>query len=379
VDVLCARDPSQAQTETEQSIQIHTVAVSRRYKGRMSYLAEYMLALLLFTVALLRLQIRNRYDLIHIHNMPDFLVFTGLLPKLLGAKIILDIHDPMPEFYRSKFDAGAGSSIVSLLKLQERVSASIAHAVIAANANFRRNLIRRGVPASKITVINNVADAKIFNRALYNQLQHPRCGRFTLIYPGTIAPRYNLDTAIRALPLLLPAIPHVRLLVIGPQVDHVDELTALAAELGVLQAVEFRPSLPVHEVAQAMACADVGIYTAQPGPHMSIATPTKVLEYAAMGLPIVASRLAVLEEFFPESAIRFFEPGNVTHFAQAVLELYAEPGRRHELVEHADHHFVRKFSWESEQAKYLKLLQQLLPTKMAQPVVKHHLLSGAQD
>jgi glycosyltransferase involved in cell wall biosynthesis len=93
---------------------------------------------------------------------------------------------------------------------------------------------------------------------------------------------------------------------------------------------------------------------------MNIATPMKVLEYAAMGIPIIASRLKVIEDLFTDSALLFFDPGNVYQFARCVLELFASPARRDELVRNADAVFVRMHPWSDKQRAYFNLLNRLL-------------------
>jgi len=359
VDVLCPRDPSQSFTRKRSGIRVFAIPINRGYGGRWSYVLEYGLALILFTARMLALSARNRYQVIHVHSPPDILMFAALIPKIFGAKVILDIHDPMPEFYMSKYDDHMDSILAWFMKLQEKVSSGLASVIITANSNFKENLLKRGAPADKITVVNNVADPKIFSRARYRQRRR-QDDHFKLIYPGTIAPRYGLDIAIRALPLLVEEIPHLRLVIIGPQVDYADELATLAEELGVSDFVQFRPVLPVDEVPRQLIQADIGIYPALSNPHTDIATPTKVLEYAVMGIPIVASRLKVLQDLFTDSAILFFDPGSVNQFARCVLELYANPGRRDELVRNADRVYVHKHSWTNERSKYFDLLNRLL-------------------
>jgi glycosyltransferase involved in cell wall biosynthesis len=267
----------------------------------------------------------------------------------------------MPEFYMSKYEeCHTNSTAVRLMRLQEKLSSMLVHAVITANSNFEDNLVKRGIPADKITVVNYVPDPQVFNRSEYKEERNSKSKHFTLIYPGTIAPRYGLDVAIRALPLLIIRIPQLRLVIIGPQVEYMDELATLAQQLGVSPFVQFKPTIPVDEVPWQVIQADVGIYPALPDPHMNIATPCKVLEYAVMGIPIIASRLKVLEDLFTNSAIMFFEPGNVDQFARCVLELFESPARRDELVRNTDNSFVRTHSWNSERRAYFNLLNRLL-------------------
>jgi glycosyltransferase involved in cell wall biosynthesis len=292
--------------------------------------------------------------------MPDFLVLTAIVPKILGAKLILDIHDPMPEFYMSKFSKRNRGFGVLLIRMQEKLSSLVAHGVITANSNFKRNLVKRGIPSNKITVIRNIPDSRIFNRGAYAKKDNRGDDCFTLIYHGTIAPRYGLYVAIRSLPLLIPKIPQLRFVIIGQPVEHVGELVRLAKQLDVSSSVQFKPPVPIEEVPMEIMQADVGIYPAISDPHMSVAIPSKVLEYAVMGIPIIASRLKVLEDLFTDSAILFFEPGAESEFANRVLELYNNKKRRDELVRNADSIFTLKSSWKSESTKYFKVLNYLL-------------------
>ena len=359
VDVLCLQDPGNG-GEVKGGVRLFPVPLRRATETLGGHLFEYGAGGALFALRLVPLYLKNRYQVIHVHNMPDFLIFSALLPKLLGANLILDIHDPMPEFYQSKYQDRANRAVVRFMRAQEKISSMFADAVITANPNFKNNLIKRGIPGEKITIVNNLPNPNIFNRELCKCGGRRENGRFTLIYPGTIAPRYHLDVAIRALPYLRTKIPGIRLLIIGEQVDHVNDLRRLVEELDVLPLVDIKPHMPVQQVPLEMIQADVGIYTALPDAHMDIAMPVKVVEYAAMGIPIVASRLNVLEDAFPSSAVMFFEPGNVDQFASCVLELYRNPERRAELVENADRLFVRTHSWSDEQRTYFDLLNRLV-------------------
>jgi glycosyltransferase involved in cell wall biosynthesis len=279
---------------------------------------------------------------------------------------MLDIHDPMPEFYQAKFQKSANHPLVKLMIFQERASAAFSHAVLTANPTFKENLIKRGIPASKITVTQNLPDRKIFDRSNFKR-QDDRSRRFTLLYPGTVAPRYGLDIAIRSLPLLIPDIPVIRLRIIGDDNKHTQQLKNLAADLNVSAYVDFVSLVPRDKIPEEMAHADLGIYPALPDPHMSIAMPGKVLEYAIMGLPTVTSRLKVLEDVFSDATVRYVNPGKPDEFARAVLDLYLNPEKCAELVRHADQEFVQVQTWENEQQKYFETLNQLLPQKPILP------------
>lgn len=367
VDVLSVPGDEKMPIDRGNGLQVFAIPLSHNAsQNLMAYLLEYLLALWLFSFKLLFLHLKTPYHIIHIHNMPDFLVFSAIIPRMLGAKLILDIHDPMPEFYQAKFQKDADHIFVRLMTLQEKWSARFSHAVLTANPTFKENLIKRGIPAEKITVTQNLPDRKVFNREKYSR-ETDRSERFTLLYPGTIAPRYGLDIAIHSLPLLIPHIPIIRLRIIGADNKHTQELKELADALQVASYVEFVCLIPRDKIPEEMSRADIGIYPALPDPHMSIAMPGKVLEYAIMGLPTVTSRLQVLEDVFSDETVRYVPPGKPEAFARAVLDLYNHPEKCAALVQHADEQFVQVQSWEKERHKYFQVLRKLIPAEAVFP------------
>jgi glycosyltransferase involved in cell wall biosynthesis len=360
VDVLCPRAAQLSLTGRRDAVRVFPIPCTHREGSVRRHLFEYLGALILYTHRLLVLHLKNRYQIIHVHNMPDFLVFAALLPRLLGAKLILDIHDPMPEFYISKYQVRSNGLAVRVMRWQEKLSALLVHSVITANSHFRANVVHRGIPAAKVSVVRNLPDPRIFNRMANRPRGRPTTDPFTLIYPGTIAPRYGLEVAIQALPFLIEHIPTVRLIIIGSGEKHLAELQNLAEALGVSPWVQFSGSISGEEVARQLDQADVGIYPALPDAHMSIAMPTKVYEYAVMGLPVIASRLRVLEEVFSDAAVLFFEPGDVVQFATRVRELFESSVKRDELVRNADCILARGHSWYDDRDLYLRLVNNLL-------------------
>ncbi len=361
VDVICCRLVNPAPANAQDKVKVYPISIKHDQGSVIGMMLEYLAALFFYTLRLTQLFLVHRYAIIHIHNMPDFLVFAAIIPKLLGAKVILDIHDPMPEFYLSKF-AGKLKTIVLLMRTEEYLSSAFVDAVITANPIFKDNLIQRGIDREKITVIANYPDPKVFSREKYTHKSAIKNEHFRIIYPGTLASRYGLDIPIRALVQLSQEIPNIRLILIGPRTPYVDELEHLAEELRVQAWLEIRPAIPIDKVPGEMAQADVGIYTARPDSHMDIAISGKILEYAIMGIPVVTSRLSIAERLFPQEAeaVLFFPPGDVDAFAARILELYRQPELRRRLVEKMDAVFTKNHSWKKEEDRYIHLLHKLL-------------------
>ncbi len=356
VDVLCVRSEKSVDAVPPDGIRVFQIPLSRHYSGLTSYVIEYGIGFLIYAVMLLYLSLRRHYQVVHVHNMPDFLVFATIPQRLMGARIVLDIHDPMPEFFMSKYDKDASSLMVRMLRLQEQLSTHYANFVITANNNFKEKVSERGTPVDRIITVHNLPDPHFFADA-HQLIQHRDDERFTLIYPGTIAARYGLDLPIRALPQLRQSIPEIRVRYLGRTVAYVDELKALASELGVSDQVEFMPPVAVEKVPYYIATAHVGIYPALPDPHMDIALPSKVLEYAVVGIPIVASRLSVLESFFADSGILFFEPGDTNGFISLIEQLYASKSLCDSLVAKTNRAVVSKYTWPGEFEPYAQAIE----------------------
>mgnify|MGYP006295649933 CR=1 FL=1 len=352
VDVIASQQKSRQATNQHSNIRIHTIPIARNYSNSIGYILNYCLSILLFTIYTAFFFFRSRYHVIHIHNMPDALIIAAIIPKLLGSKVFLDIHDPMPEFFMSKYKKGADSIFVKMLKAQERISSRLADEIITANPLFKQRLSQRGIPSEKVLVINNIPNPKTFNRQGAKLEKHNLSKKFALVYPGTIAPRYCLDIPILALPRLRKEIPNIQLNIIGKHTQYYDKLAQLADQLSVSKYINKMPLLPAELVAQEIAKADIGIYTALPDPHMSIAMPGKVLEYATMGIPIIASRLPILKAFFDDSAILFFTPGDIDEFISHVLRLHYDQNLKGKLVANADKCFTDKYLWKDEFKQY---------------------------
>ena len=148
--------------ESLNGVEITRIPLKRWRGGKLAYIAQYGSFVLLSGAILAVRACRRRYDLVHVHNMPDFLVFSALVPKMLGARVILDQHDPMPELMMTIFGLRAESLSVRLLKVIEKWSLGFADAVLTVNQACKKIFSARSCPASKVSVIMNAPDAEIF-------------------------------------------------------------------------------------------------------------------------------------------------------------------------------------------------------------------------
>lgn len=245
-----------------------------------------------------------RYRLIHINNMPDFLVFATGLPRLLGRPVIHDIHDLMPELYLEKFASGEKHWVVRALKAQERWSGIFASAVITVEERLKDILAERGIPRAKIHVLMNLPDDRIFAQRSPIPIK-PFDSLFVLVYHGTLARRLGLDIAIQAAARARDAIPHLELRIIGAGEER-ERLIQLRGQLGLEKVVTFSEGfVPVEQIPTLIADADLGLIPLRIHSGTDIMLPTKLLEYVTAGIPCVVPRTGTITRYFDENMVRF--------------------------------------------------------------------------
>lgn len=359
VDVLCLREDSELNFEIHNGVSIYRINVSRHRGGMMSYIFEYLLSFLLFFYKLNKLYFSgNRYELIHIHNFPNFLVFTAAIQKILGTKIILDVHDPMPELFQSKFRINNYHPLIRLLYFEERISIIYANCVITANHFFKTLLEQRNHPNQSVKVILNAPDSHFFNRDIDNCYINLNSLPFNILYVGTIAERYGIETGIRAVAKLKQTgrIPNIKLTII-PKIKNEGKyyykLLNEVQKLGMDKSLNLLEPVPHDQMPKIIRDAHVSIYTPLPDIHMDIALSLKIPEVVAIGRPLVTSRLSVLEKYFGEEALFMCEPGNVDDCAAKIFKIYDKPEEAKQVAKCAQK-ALYNFRWENQRELYIK-------------------------
>ncbi len=363
VDLISLRSRNEPAFSVEEGVNVYRLPVHRRLGGGAAgQLFEYLLFFFWAAIKLTALHFKRRYCAVQVHNLPDFLVFAAIVPKIMGAKVILDIHDVMPEFYAVKFGVDMSSFYVKLVKLQERISCAFADRVITVTEPWRQKLIKRGVKAEKTAVVMNVADARLFYR-LPQSVQPPAKDKhFTLIYHGTLSPRYGIDLTLRAVAKLRHEIPNIRFIIHGGGdiwQKELDDLMALADELNCRRHIHFSTEfIPIAGLPDLIRAADVGVVSYRRDVFTDGILPTKVMEYVALGLPVIAARTPVIDAYFDETMLQFFEPENVDSLVQAIAALYHNPQLRADLIAGSEK-FNRQYSWAKVSAGYVELVDAL--------------------
>ena len=296
----------------------------------------------------------NPYDIFHIHNMPDFLVFAAWRPKRQEARVILDIHDLVPELYANKFGDGQGGLTVRMLLWTEKAAANFADHVIVSNHLWREKFAARTGSNGRCSVMINHVDSSVFVPA---RERSPKNGP-VLLFPGSLQWHQGVDIAIEAFARIREKLPTAEFHIYGDGIAR-DSLKEQVKRLGLDDSVRFYESLDLRGIARVMAQADLGIVPKRADSFGNEAYSTKIMEFMSVGVPVVISSTRVDRYYFDDSIVKFFESGNPDALAEAALEILQDEELRAGMVERARDYVVRN-AWQTRKAEYLALVDSLL-------------------
>ncbi|MGZ6314663.1 MAG: glycosyltransferase family 4 protein [Candidatus Limnocylindrales bacterium] len=361
VDVFGLRRPGETAAAVVEGVNLRRLPVRRHQGAGLSvYLVEYGAFLMRALWAATRAHRFRRYGLVEVHSLPDYLVFSALPMKLAGVPVLLDLHEAMPEFFRSRFPRAANPISYRLLRLQERLSIALANEVLTVNEPLAERLTRLGTSPERLTVILNSPDLRLFDPAAHPRRRFMADGKLRIVYAGALTPTYELDVVLRAVASLARRRPSLRVdATFYGRGDAQAHLEALAAELGIADRVGFPGHIPIEDVPRAVAAADIGVAPTRLDPFTQMSLSTKILEYAAMAKPVVASRLPTVERYFPADTLAIYEPGDHESLASTIPGLVDSPAERRARVGRTGRR-VEELSWARQAEAYLGVVGRMV-------------------
>ncbi|HEX2413511.1 MAG TPA: glycosyltransferase [Solirubrobacteraceae bacterium] len=358
VDVICVRRSGQRYRERSGRVTVLRLPLSAaRTPGPLGYVLRYAVFGLAAAAVAAALWPWRRWDVVQVNSMPDALVFAAIVPRLLGARVLLDLHESMPEFFQVKFGVGPRHPAVRLVAAAEQASIRFAHRVITCTEQMRAAFVARGARADKIAVVLNASDEVIFDAR-----RHPpaprRRDRFTLICHGAIERSYGHDTLVRAAALLRDEIPGLRVEIYGDG-TYRRELQRLGAELGLDGALWVSDDwAPIEQLLAAIAAADAGVVAMRRDPFRDLTHCNKMFDFIAMRRPAIVSRTKAVEAYFGDDAFALFESGEEHDLARAIRELHADPDLGARLVTRAAE-VGAPYRWEHQRTIYQRVVEEL--------------------
>jgi glycosyltransferase involved in cell wall biosynthesis len=364
IDLICLGDGnSDPGHQTYGNVNVTRVALKRHRGGRLSYIAQYAAFVLTCFFRLAWRSLTRRYDFVHVHNMPDVLVFSALVPKLLGAKVILDLHDPMPELMRTIFKLPEESFSVAMLKRLEKWSIGFADLVLTVNLACKRIYSSRSCEPRKIKVVINSPDDDIFrlrstNTPNGNGKNANGSNPFVVLYHGSLVHRNGFDLALESLEKVRNSIPSVRLKVCGARTTFFEEVMKSAQQRGLDRNVDYLGPCNVNEIVEAIEDCDLGIIPNHRNIFTEINTPTRIFEYLALAKPVIAPKTRGIQDYFGDRDLIFFELGDADDLARQIEFAYSNPVDVAETVKRGQAIYV-SHTWSRERLTLLNSIGKL--------------------
>jgi len=359
VDLICLRGEGSPAREVQGSVEVFRIPLKRRRGGMLAYFYQYAAFILLSSAILAWRSLTRRYDLVHVHNMPDILVLCALVPKMFGAKVILDLHDPMPELMMTIFKLENDSWKVRLLRRIEKWSIARANAVVTVSVTFKRVFSARSCPPEKVEVVMNSPDGEIFPLRAPATPSYTSRRPFVVMYHGSLVERNGLDLAVEALALVRETLPEAELKIYGQSTPFLDRVMEMAKSKGLQDAVHYHGPRLLEELVGEIEGCDVGVIPNQRNSFTDINTPTRIFEYLALGKPCIAPRTSGIQDYFAGDSLVFFESGDAQDMARCIEYVFSHPTEATEIVRRGQEVF-REHSWQKERQRLIGVVSGLL-------------------
>jgi glycosyltransferase involved in cell wall biosynthesis len=358
VDIICLRLPDQTKFENIYGVNTYRVNISKSKSSRRKYILLYASFFIRSFFLLNRLFLINRYTIIHVHNMPDFLVFLGVIPKLFGSKVILDLHDPTPEMLITKFAEERDSWLIKMLKWQEKASIKFAHKIITTNKSFVDKFISRGCPPDKINIVMNSPQDSIFSKFETTSKANSHESKFIVMYHGIIITRYGFEELLNAVNILRTKIPGLELRIYGTGED-MPIFLELVKKLNLNNIIKYFGQVSIEKIVEIIPECNVGIIPNRLTPFTRINFPTRIFEYLYMKKPVVVPRTEGINDYFDEDSIFYFNAGDAENLANVIFNVYSDAGKTEEII-NKGYEIFQKHRWEIQSKNLIKIYKDLL-------------------
>ncbi|MEZ5329463.1 MAG: glycosyltransferase [Verrucomicrobiales bacterium] len=359
VEVICIKgSASQTSEETINGVHIRRIPMLHKRGGVLAYGIHYFGFLAIASSLLALRRISRNYHVIHVHNMPDFLVFSALIPRLFGAKVVLDIHDPMPELMRTIFGLKEKSLAVLAFKWMEKISFAFAHSLITVNHTCRQMFSSRSCPVEKVSVIMNSPDEKMF--ALREPTSHAVGKKpFVIMYHGSLVERNGLGLALEAMSHVIKRIPEAELRIYGGRTSFLESRLRDAEARGLAHCIRYEGPRKIEEIVTAIDECDVGIIPNLRNIFTEINTPTRIFEFLFRGKAVIAPSAPGVLEYFGEQDLVCFELGDAAGLARQIEFVFQNPDEVLEITRRGQA-VCRAHRWSEESKELIALFDRLL-------------------
>lgn len=356
VDIICLKDDNESDFEELDTVRIFRINLEKKRATRLRYIFEYFSFHFLTWMKVRQLVRTRKYDVVHVHTIPDFLVFAAGPARRRGAKVIIDMHEIWPEFFMSKYSLGRGHIITRVLLFIERRSLQYADYVITINKQLRQKFEGRAKLRHKITEIMNTVSDDVMPR-----VERDVNDKFIAVYHGTITAFYNLDFVVRALPGVIDKLPGFEFHIygMGPELDS---LRKLVVDQKLEGRVFVHGRVPFDQIPGILAKVSLGILPIRKDVMSDLSFSNKLAEYVHYEIPVLSSDLAGVMDYFPGDSVFYYPAENTAVFQEKLLFIFnnAEQRKAHASRAHA---LNKSISWDVMKVRIQNLYDEVLSSR----------------
>jgi glycosyltransferase involved in cell wall biosynthesis len=350
VDIIALRDVQEAPFEILNRVRIFRIDLQKKRGTIFRYIYEYLLFTLLTFFKCTKLFFRNHYDTIVINNPPDFLVFAAIIPKLLGAKIVIDLHEIVYEDFETRFHLPGKKLFLSLIKFGTLLSLKLGSRLITVNDALKSIYETRINPAHPVTVVMNSVDE---SRMLKNRCLNGK--PFSLMYHGTLSKHYGVDEAIQALPNLLNKGYNFTMHILGDGIEK-ENLEALAERLNVQNYIQFHGYVSPDKTMEFLNTVNLGIIPTRKSKYTDLSLSNKFMECVYFEVPTIASSINTYRYYFPDDCMTYFQSGDIADLASKIEFAMNEYETVQEKAHRAYLRYKENYNWQKMMDRYVAVL-----------------------
>ena len=366
VSVICPVGPGcEGRYQLLDGIHIYRYRLPAEAASAFGYLREYSVALACTFALSWRIWWERGFDVIHACNPPDLLFLIGGFFKLFGSKFVFDHHDLSPELFEAKYDR-RGFLYRMLLRL-ERWTFRLADVSIATNESYRRIAIERGgMPPGRVFVVRSGPSLERM-RIVAPEERWKQGRRFLVGYVGVMGRQEGLDDLLRAVQYIVQQLGRtdIQFALVGGGTS-LSELKALAAQLEVAEYVTFTGRVPDETMLAVLNTSDVCVNPDKPTPMNDLSTMNKIMEYMALGKPIVQFDLRE-GRYSAQEASLYAACGDLPDFARKITQLLDDPALRAEMGESGRRRVLSQLQWKHQIPTLLGAYAALWPKPISVP------------
>ncbi len=359
VSVISPRPPDGAGSSMSDGVRLYQFPAPPNASGFLGYLWEYAYATIAIFVLSIVVLLREGFDILHAHNPPDTLALIAAPYKLLGKRLVYDHHDLAPEMYCARFRDRGNRWVYQALILLQKLSCRLADRVIATNESYKAvEMERDGVPEKHIFVVRNAPDLERLNPVAPDPGLRRRAG--TIVgYVGALGPQDGVDYLLRAVHHLVYKLKrHDVLFVVIGEGDMLPELKALAERLELGPYVWLTGWIPDQDLLRYLSTADICVDPDPSNPFTDRSTMVKMMEYMALGKPIVAFDLPEHRVTAGGAAV-YARPNDELDFARQISALMDDPELRQKLGRTGIERVETELAWEHQEKRLLEVYETL--------------------